>query len=185
MPDLVETLIDVVLETSDELLRSHGACPRPQVQILAEDMDQPYVGFVTCRPFYRGEDAASALADLGLFPSVLMATRLLVVWEDCDLRTALQLPGESFDTGVVILDASLETHTLNWYPFDVEVGDAGPHGIPTVVPHWRTPARFENVQLLAPIAELLEIWREFRHEDIQETAIELQRAGYEFSMVQR
>ncbi|MFF9206024.1 hypothetical protein ACF1AE_30275 [Streptomyces sp. NPDC014986] len=185
MPDLVGTLSDVVLGTSDELLRSHGACPRPQVHILAEDMEQPYVGFVTCRPFYRGADAASALAGLGLFPSVLMATRLLVVWEERDLRTALELPGGSFGTGVVILDAGLDGHTLNWHPFDIEVGGAGPHGTSTVVPHWRTPARYENAQLLTPVAALLDVWREFRHEDIQETAIGLQQAGYEFDMVKR
>ncbi|MFD5025791.1 hypothetical protein [Streptomyces sp. NPDC058373] len=185
MADLVETLSNVILESSEAVLRAHGACPRPQVHILAEDMDQPYVGFVTCRLFYRGADAASALAGLGLFPSVLMATRLLVVWEDCDLRTALELPGDSFATGMVILDAGLDQHTLNWHPFDVEVGGTSPHGIPTVIPHWGTPARYEKVQLLAPVAELLEVWREFRHEDIQETAIKLQEAGYEFDMVTR
>ena len=185
MADLVETLSHVILESSEALLRDHGACPRPQVHILAEDMDQPYVGFVTCRLFYRGADAASALAGLGLFPSVLMATRLLVVWEDCDLRTALELPGGPFPTGVVILDAGHDQHALNWHPFDIEVGGTSPHGIPTVTPHWGTPSRYEDVQLLAPIEELLTVWREFRHEDIQETAIKLQEAGYEFSMIKR
>lgn len=185
MADLVESLSNIILTSSEALLREHGACPRPQVHILAEDMDQPYVGFVTCRLFHRGVDAASALANLGLFPSVLMATRLLVVWEDCDLRTALELPGESFPTGVVVLDAGLDQHTLNWHPFDIEVGGTSPYGIPTVNPHWGAPARYENVQLLAPIAELLQVWREFRNEDIQETAIKLQEAGYEFTMMKR
>ncbi|GAA4821220.1 hypothetical protein [Streptomyces ziwulingensis] len=185
MADLVETLSRVLLDTSETLLREQGACPRPQVHVVAEDMEQPYVGFVTCRLFYRGADAAAALANLGLFPSVFRATRLLVVWEDCDLRTALELPGESFPTGVVILDAGLDRHTLNWHPFDIEIGGTSPHGIPTVVPHWGTPARYENVRLLAPIEELLRLWREFRTEDIQETVTELQEAGYEFSMVKR
>ncbi|MBQ0829385.1 hypothetical protein [Streptomyces tagetis] len=185
MADLVETLSDVILKSSETVLRTHGACPRPQVHILAEDMDQPYVGFVTCRLFYRGADAASALAGLGLFPSVLMATRVLVVWEDCDLRTALESPGDSFATGVVILDAGLDEHTLNWHPFDVEVGGTSPHGIPTVIPRWGTTAHYKNVRLPAPVAELLGVWREFRQEDIQETAIRLQEAGYEFDMVTR
>ncbi|MET9798711.1 hypothetical protein [Nocardiopsis alba] len=186
MPDLIETLSDMVLETSEELLREHGACLTPQVHILAEDMDQPYVGFISCRPFYRGADAATALAGLGRLPSVLMATRLLVAWEDCDLRTALELPGESFATGMVILDAGTEDHTLYWHPFDIEVGGASPHGIPTVIPHWGARARYENVPLLAPISALLDVWRQFhRDDDIQQTAIELQQAGYGLNMVQR
>ncbi|MEV1062784.1 hypothetical protein [Streptomyces sp. NPDC050263] len=185
MTDLVESLSKVVLRAGEELLRKTGTYPRPLVHILAEDMDQPYVGFVTCRLFYRGADAASALADLGLFPSVLMATRLVVSWEDRDLRTALELPGEPFANGLVILDAGFEQHTLHWHPFDVEVGEIGPHGTPLVIPHWGTPARIEDVPLLPPIAELLKTWREFRNEDIQETAIRLQEAGYEFNMVKR
>ncbi|MEU3612878.1 hypothetical protein ABZ725_11285 [Streptomyces sp. NPDC006872] len=185
MTDLVESLSKVILRASEELLRKTGTYPRPLVHILAEDMDQPYVGFITCRPFYRGADAATALANLGLFPSVLMATRLVVAWEDCDLRTALELPGEPFANGLVILDAGFEGHTLNWHPFDIEVGEVSQHGIPLVIPHWGTPARVEDVQLLAPIAALLETWREFRSDDIQETAIGLQEAGYEFNMIQR
>ncbi|MFE6282706.1 hypothetical protein [Streptomyces sp. NPDC057877] len=185
MTDLVEALSGAIHETAEELMREHGACLRPQVHILAEDMDQPYIGFITCRPFYRGADAATALTGLGLFPSVLMATRLLVAWDDRDLRTGLEMPGEPYANGLVVLDASLEEHTLNWHPYDFEVLGDTPHGLTAIEPLWGTPARFENVSLLAPVAELLSLWREFRHEDIQETAIELQRAGYELDMVSR
>ncbi|MFF7247640.1 hypothetical protein ACFZBU_27470 [Embleya sp. NPDC008237] len=185
MSEIVEALTDSILHAGEVLLREHGACPRPQVHILAEDMDQPYVGFVTCRPFYRGADAANALAGLGLLPSVLMATRLVVAWEDCDLRTALEMPGEFFATGITVLDARFQEHTLRWYPYDVEWGDPSPYGIPTVVPGWRTPARYENVPLLAPIEALLDVWRTFRDDDIQQTATELQDAGYELTMIKR
>ncbi|MEV5484212.1 MULTISPECIES: hypothetical protein [Streptomyces] len=185
MPAVADGVIDTILKVSESMLRDHGLCLRPQVHILAEDMDQPYVGFVTCRLFYRGRDAADALANLGLLPSVLMATRLVVAWEDCDLRTALELPEEHFATGIVILDAGFDGHTLHWHPFDVEVDGTSPHGIPTVIPHWRTSARYANVPLLAPIEALLETWREFRDEDLQETAIALQQAGYELNMVSR
>jgi hypothetical protein len=48
-----------------------------------------------------------------------------------------------------------------------------------------TAARFEDAELVAPIAMLLRIWREFRQDDIQQTAIELQKAGYKLNWVTR
>ncbi|MFD0316248.1 hypothetical protein [Streptomyces flavalbus] len=185
MTDLVEALSRAILETGEELMREHGACLRPQVHILAEDMDQPYVGFITCRPFYRGADAATALTGLGLFPSVLMATRLLVAWDDRDLRTGLEMPGEPYDRGLVILDATFEDHTLHWHPYDYEVLGDTDYGTTRIKPLWNPPAHYRDVPLLPPISDLLALWKEFRRDDIQETAIELQRAGYEFDMVSR
>lgn len=161
------------------MLRETGFCPRPQVHMFAEDMNNPYVGYMTCRYFYRGADAAEAIADLGLMPSVLAATRLIVLWEDCDLRTALEMRGESFATGLVVMDAQLDRHTLHWYPFAVEAGELSSFGVPTVIPRWGAPARFEGAELVAPVAMLLRTWREFRRDDIQRTAIDLQKNGYE------
>lgn len=184
MTDLVASLSRVILESSETVFRSHGFCPQPQVHFLAEDLQQPYIGSVTCRRFYRGADAASAVADLGLFPSVIGATRLLVVWEDRDLRTALELPDAPSANGVVILDAGIDRHTLNWHPFEAEAGDIGPLGIPTVIPHWGTTARYEDAPVLAPITDLLRIWREFRRDDIRETGHRLEEAGYEFQLIE-
>ncbi|MEE1739826.1 hypothetical protein [Streptomyces sp. BE147] len=176
-------LFDSLLDVSDTLLRDHGMCLPPQVHMVAEDMDKPYVGFVSCRPFYRGADAVTAITDLGQFPSVLMATHLLVAWEDCDMRTALELPGDHFATGIALLDADFEQHTLRWHPYDIEWGPAGESGAPTVIPHWGTPAHYENPPLLAPFQALLDTWRELRNDDIQQTAVRLQQAGYELNMI--
>jgi hypothetical protein len=179
--DIVDALSEAILKASEAELRATGLCPRPQVHILAEDMDRPYLGYLVCRDFYRGTDAASAIAALGLLPSVLAATRLLVVWEDRDLRTALELPPGSSTNAIVLLDAHFDRHTLRWHPFDVAVSGTDRHGRPTISLTWRAPARYENVALLEPISALLEVWRELRTDDLQKTAIELQRAGYELN----
>jgi len=109
---LVDEIESSVVDGADHLLRTAGFCPPPSAHILAEGTDQPYVGFISCRPFYRGADAAAAITDLGPLPSVLAATRLVVNWEDCDLRTALQVPGDTFPTAIVTLDADRTDHTL-------------------------------------------------------------------------
>ena len=51
---------------TDAQLRANGGVMPPTVYILAEDLDQPYVGYLTCRPFYRGADASRATAKLVL-----------------------------------------------------------------------------------------------------------------------
>jgi hypothetical protein len=92
MPDIVEDLPAILLDVAAAALRQTGFYPRPQVHMFAEDLASPYIGYIVCRPFYRGEDAVTAIAGLGLLPSVMGLTRLLVVWEDRDLRTALEMP---------------------------------------------------------------------------------------------
>ncbi|WP_035948546.1 hypothetical protein [Parafrankia sp. EUN1f] len=167
----------IILEASEETISQTGFCPQPQVHIFLEDMDAAYVGYVVSRRFYRGDDAASAIAALGVLPSVLMATRLIIAWEDSDLRTALELPGNGFATGMVLVDASFDRHVLRWHPFRAEAAPAGSAARARVT--WATPARYENVPLLAPIEALLAVWREFRGDDLERTALELQQAGYE------
>ncbi len=46
------------------------------VHILVEDTEQPYAGYLTCRPFCRGEDAAAVVGVLGLSPAAMGVTRL-------------------------------------------------------------------------------------------------------------
>jgi hypothetical protein len=187
MPNIVEDLPAILLRASEAELRKAGCYPRPQVHMFAVDLEHPYIGYIVSRPFYRGDDAVTAIANLGLLPSVMAVTRLLVLWEDRDLRTALQLPGSAqAATGMAVLDARFDGHTLQWHPFDVEVTGVTRHGaytINTINPRWRTAIRFENVGLLRPIADLLKIWRELRKDDIQTTAIGLQDAGYELNWV--
>jgi hypothetical protein len=178
MSATIEALHTALVETSGALMKKTGMCPHPQVHILCEDLDRMYLGYVSCRRFFPGADAAEAVTALGLLPSVLKATRLLVLWEDCDLRRALEMPRTAAEKGICVLDARTTGHTLHWHPFDAEAGYEGPAGLPTAIPHWRAPAQHEEARLLPPIAGMLAEWREFRTDDLQETAIGLQKKGY-------
>ncbi|MFI5590003.1 hypothetical protein ACIA5G_33490 [Amycolatopsis sp. NPDC051758] len=187
MPEIVEKLPAILLEAAAAELRQTGFFPRPQVHMFAEDMASPYIGYIVCRPFYRGEDAATAIAGLGLLPSVMALTRLLVLWEDRDLRTALEMPASADAAmGLSLLDARPDSHTLRWHPFEAELTGVAHHGnyqVRTINPRWREPSRFEDVPLPQPISDLLGLWRELRRDDIRQTAIGLQKAGYEMHWV--
>ncbi|MBO3748378.1 hypothetical protein J5X84_20070 [Streptosporangiaceae bacterium NEAU-GS5] len=181
MPDIADQLPTVLLKAAEAHIRAAGTSPRPQVHILAEDLQAAYLGYMVCRRFYRGADAASALANLGVLPSVIKATRLFVVWEESDLRTALEIQGERTELGIAILDARSSSHTLHWHPFNAQVGSVNSRGESTIVVTWHTPAHYENVPLLAPIEALLKVWREPRYDDLERTAAELEEAGYELN----
>ncbi|MEU6409768.1 hypothetical protein [Microbispora sp. NPDC046933] len=181
MPDIAEQLPAALLQAADAHIRADGTCPRPQVHILAEDLEAAYLGYVVCRRFYRGADAASALAGLGVLPSVIKATRLFVLWEEFDLRTALEIQGEHTAPGIVILDARFGGHTLHWHPIDVQLRPVNSGQEPAIVVRWNTPASYENVPLPPPVESLLQVWRELRDDDLERTAIQLQQAGYEIN----
>lgn len=176
---------NAMVQAADQLMRRTGFCPPPSVHLLAEDMAQPHIGFITCRPFRRGDDAAAAITRLGLLPSVLKATRLVVTWEDCDLRTALQIPGDVFPTAIVTLEASLTEHTLTWHPFDVLLGPPSTFGVPTVIPQWQPVMVSTASTLLPPVAGLLDLWRQAQRHDIEQTARDLEQGGYRISWVAR
>ncbi len=168
----------MLIKAMDARFRVCGQSPPPEVHILAEDMDNSYIGSVECRPFYRGADAVSAIATLGLLPSVLKATRLLVLWEERDLHIALEMPQEHPAIGMVILDARFDGHTLHWHPISASADTANRPEPPGVLVEWGTPARYENVALPEPIEALLQVWREFREDDIRQTVTGLEQAGY-------
>ena len=178
VPDVVDMLDNVSVELTDRLLRETGLVPPPTVHILSRLLAPPYLGKVSTRPFYRGEDAALAVTALGLLPSRLLATHLVVVWEYADLCTALELPGEAFPTGVVVLEASTDSHVVRWHPFRVHVGLPGPLGLPTVRAEWGELARFADAPLPAPVVELLAVWRSWQGGNYRETAAGLERAGF-------
>ncbi|MEU0519995.1 hypothetical protein [Streptosporangium sp. NPDC006007] len=181
MPDIANELPHILLEASEAYIRAGGAAPPPQLHLLAEDLDVPYLGYMVCRRFYRGADAASAVADLGLLPSVLVATRIIAVWEDSDMRTAFELSGAPFATAMVILDARLDGHTLHWHPFGAGLSAPDHTGESEVVIKWGISNKYENVDLLAPFAALLQVWREFRKDDLEQTVTRLREAGYELN----
>jgi len=175
----LDRLAGVAVEAAEEMLRVHGLCPPPTVHMVCADMDPPYAGMLTCRPFYRGADAEQAVAAMGALPSALWATHLLVVWEHADLCTALELPGETFPSGVVVLEATISEHTVRWYPFATRFGPVGTSGMPTVMPDWETPQRHPGGWLPEPVVKLLKSWREWSADDVlQERVVRLERAGY-------
>jgi hypothetical protein len=49
---------------------------------------------------------------LGLLPSVLGATRLVIAWEDADLRAAPQVPGKHVESAIVTVEASFTDHMV-------------------------------------------------------------------------
>ncbi len=175
---LVDGLERAAVETTETLLRGSGTIPPPMVHMICADMEPSYVGFLTCRSFYRGVDAAEAVGRMGVLPSVLPATDLVVVWEYADLCTALELAGESFPTGVVVLEAAATEHTVRWHPFGMRVRpERG--GVATVIPEWGAPARYPGGWLPDPVAALLAQWRQWREDaDLEETTAGLERAGY-------
>lgn len=117
---------------TDATQREVGLVQPPVVHILAESSSPPYLGYLTCRPFVRGDDAASAVAALGVLPSALAASRLVITWEHAHLCTALETPGaDSASTGVVVVDADWFGHVLRWHPMRVRAGGIGDIGIST------------------------------------------------------
>jgi hypothetical protein len=174
MDPALDALVDAVesgsVDLADAAVRGDGAVPPPAVHLLHKHVRQPYVGSVAARPFQRGADAAAAVTALGLLPSVVLATRVVVVWEYSDLCAALDLPGEPFPLGLVVLDADLMEHVVRWHPFQLR-GDP-------VRPEWGPVVRHPGAQLPAPVAELLALWRELRRQDIAVTRAELEGAGF-------
>ncbi|TYB44980.1 hypothetical protein [Actinomadura chibensis] len=181
MPDITSELPRVLIEASKAELHSTGAIPRPQVHMLAEDMEHSYIGFVICRMFYRGQDAVTAIGDLGTLPSVLKMTRLMILWEDLDLLTALNQVTDPGSRALVLLDAQFDRHTLHRHPFEAVPTGQVVNGVPTVSLRWETPQRFHDGPLPEAINRLLRTWRELREDDMQETAMALQRSGYELN----
>lgn len=184
MSDITAELPRILIEASKAELHATGAVPRPQVHMLAEDMPHPYVGFVTCRRFYRGHDAVTAISDLGALPSVMKMTRLMILWENYDLATALEQKEGSFPMGLMLADAHLSRHSLHRYPFEAVPTGQVVDGVPAVRLQWETSQRSEEAPLPDPIAGLLRTWRELRDDDIQKTAIALQQSGYELNWIE-
>jgi hypothetical protein len=171
MPDIAGEVLGAIIEESEAWIQEAHECPRPQVHILAENMDKPYLGYIICRRFYRGADAASAISHLGRLPSALVATRIFVVWEDRDLRTALEMPIGRPVQSLCVVDVQAGRHTMLWLPFNVLQHDS------EIVVEWGRPARYDNVSLPAPIEDLIKAWHE-PPDDLERTVLDMQAAGY-------
>lgn len=166
--DVVGAVAEAVMEASrdgtEAALRAGGALMAPQVHVLDERLGMPYLGYLTCRPFYRGNDVVAAMGMMGLFPAMLGGSRLVIAWEHRDLSVALDHPeaGQT-PTGHVAVDAHRGGgHLLRWHPYPEQAGLPGLGGGPTVIPLWGTPTLHRDVELPNPVAALLAVWR--RHQ---------------------
>jgi hypothetical protein len=180
VPDITVELPRILIDASKAELYATGSAPRPQVHMFAEDLPHAYVGFVICRRFYRGHDAVTAIGDLGVLPSVMKMTRLMILWENLDISTALEESGP-FPWALMLVDARLDEHTLYRHPFQAVPTGQVVDGVPSVQLEWEAPQLSENAQLPTPITRLLQVWRELRTGDFQETARELEQAEYELN----
>ncbi len=116
--NLLDGIGAVARSAADLTLREYGCMVQPPtVHILMEDLTPAYASYIISRPFYRGSDAAVAIAELGLLPSVLRATHLAIIWEHTDMHRALDEPGEVSETALAVLEASMVGHILWWHPF--------------------------------------------------------------------
>lgn len=178
MSDVVTLLPGIMIEAAQAELHATGGVPRPQVHMLAEDLEKSYIGNITCRRFYRGQDATVAIGDLGIMPSLMKMTRLMVLWEACDLAVAMeQEPGPR---ALMLVDATLSRHILHRHPFSPVPTGRVKKGIPLIRLEWEPPQQFADARLPAPVARLLQTWRELRDGDIQEAGNALEQSGYEF-----
>jgi hypothetical protein len=187
--DYLAILKEACVVGFETALRETGTVPDPQIHMLIDGLDQPYVGSVRCRPHYRGADAAEAIATLGTAAAATMATRVLVVWEEVDLQ--LSLTGEATSSNAfACLTASVygDGHELHWYPFKVALeppapGSGSPPGIAV---SYGQPARANYDRLPAAITSLLHQWRSNRSGlRVREVFLHLAELGYAFRLVER
>lgn len=191
----VTWLRQMVRDTTEQMLRDHGLVQPPVVHMFVEGATPPYLGFITSRPFRRGSDAEMAIAALGLLPSVVKATTVVITWEHADLCTALNVPGDrGFPTALAVLEASLDAerfgdtaprHTVSWYPFDLQLGPLNRDGVPTGIPRWHQVEHYPDAVLPAPIMQLLELWRALQDHDLEATVAELRQWGYRIRWAER
>lgn len=133
----VDRIDDIAVGMTDTALRTDGSVPPPTVHFVLDCLDPPYVGYLTSRPMYRGEDAVQAVRAMGLMGSMLGAARLVVAYENDDLSRALELPdADQAPPGVVVIDADRDAHEVRWRPVRFHRGPPNAAGGATVLPEW-------------------------------------------------
>jgi hypothetical protein len=188
----VDQLDDTAVAVADAMLRAGGGVPIPTVHALVEGLDPAYVGKLACRQFYRGRDAHAAVAVLGLFGSMLGASRLVFTYEHAEMARAWENRGaESAPAGVVVVDAARdpkEGHAIRWHPALFAWGQDVAGGGPVIVPSWGPPARHPGGRLPDAVAQLLAVWREPRlweDREVLHVLAGLEQGGYVTRWIQR
>lgn len=126
----MEATASAVFNAATTTLLPQGLSPPPQVFVFDRLGGDRLVGRVTCRPYRRGQDAAVASAELGRIAAAVVGTDLLVFWEEFDLRTSVYGPSEQHPKALVILQATLQSHFLTWFPFESDVLSWRANGLP-------------------------------------------------------
>lgn len=183
--EFMDRMAGALVDAAAELLRVHGLCQPPTAHIICADQDPPYMAALTCRPFRRGSDAAAAVAEMATLPAAMWSTHLVLVWEHSDMCTALDLPGDSFPSGIVVVEASVSEHVLRWHPYQTRFGQPGPSGLPTVDPEWREPKQVRGGWLPDPVLALLSSWRNWSDAEVHDVAPRAEAAGYRIQWVAR
>ncbi len=154
----VQRLDAAAVATADAVLRETGAVNPPIVHLLDDRLAQPYIGYQTCRPFYPGADATTAVTAMGVLPSAVGATRLVVVWDYADMCVAQELRGE-LPTGLVVLVAHRTGHVVRWHPMRLFPAALTAGGVTLVHTVWGPMVEHPGGALQPPFAGLLGTWR--------------------------
>jgi len=187
--ELVDGIASAALAGVEAQLRPDGAVMPPTMFILAEDLDQPLLCSLGCRPFYPGADAVAAITAMGIAPAVMAATRIVLTWEAQDLNAALAALVNPAGSALCVLDAQLAPcDVLRYHPLRMRPGPDS-HRTGGVIPEWGTPDRIHNPSLPDPIERLLHRWRDgwepASGEVVNDAVIELQTAGYSIRFMER
>lgn len=191
----VDRLDEMAVEVTDAQVRAGLGVQPPTVRALVDGLDPPFVGQLGCRPFYRGADAHTAVAVMGLYGSMLGACRLLVTYEHADMALAWEDPAAaSAPTGLVVVDAARDPgldpaggHTIRWHPVlftEAPLVD----GRTSMLAHWGPPAHYPGGRLPPAVAQLLAVWREPRDwydRQLLEVLSSWEQSGYTMRWVNR
>jgi hypothetical protein len=157
--DWGETLDAMAVQAAAEEIRATGRCLPPRLHVVVDGLELPYVGFLTCRPFYRGDDAITAVGMMGVLGSMLDASRLVLTWEHQDMCAALRLPDAP--AGQVVLDAHrVGGHVLRWHPVWIDHDPRRPDGQPSAVPVWGPTDVVPDAALPPYAAARVAMWRQ-------------------------
>jgi hypothetical protein len=156
--DLIDAVRNACLVAADKAMRAGGYVPEPQLHMLLDRWEQPYLGYLFTRPYRDGVDAIKAITRLGDAAAAARATRVVVAWEHADLHRSMHGGGD-YPNGMAVVLASLTRgHTLHWHPVVLDVG-SDEHGRPAVIPRWGAPVTIDGAALPPVIASVLMSWR--------------------------
>jgi len=183
----VDSLDGTAVHVTDTMLRDGVGVQPPTVHLLRDDLDLPYLGYMTCRPFCRGSDAHNAVAVMGLLGSQLGASRLVITYEHADMALAWEdHDADRAPTGIVVLDAGRDAHAVRWHPVAMTEGERG--GGVAVHAQWGPAQYYPDALLPDAVEHLLAVWREPRswpEEEFLKVFAGWEGGGYSLRWVKR